>query len=117
MDATRFPSVRIWIAVLASLWFVVHCASVVESNWACAPWSEMENSEDDAPWSEEAESDRSDADESEDEEREDEVKVVAWGWMAPNGLRSLSDRLHNLAVVPERAGHGLPPSPPPRRSC
>lgn len=117
MNATRFPSVRIWIAVLASLWFVVHCASVVESHWACAPWSEMENSEDDAPWSEEAESDRSDADESEDEEREDEVKVVAWGWMAPNGLRSLSDRLHNLAVVPERAGHGLPPSPPPRRSC
>ena len=117
MNATRFPSVRIWIAVLASLWLVVHCASVVESHWACAPWSEMENSEDDAPWSEEAESDRSDADESEDEEREDEVKVVAWGWMAPNGLRSLSDRLHNLAVVPERAGHGLPPSPPPRRSC
>lgn len=117
MNATRFPSVRIWIAVLASLWFVVHCASVVESHWACAPWSEMENSEDDAPWSEEAESDRSDADESEDEEREDEVKVVAGGWMAPNGLRSLSDRLHNLAVVPERAGHGLPPSPPPRRSC
>lgn len=116
MNATRFPSVRIWIAVLASLWFVVHCASVVESHWACAPWSDVENSGEDAPWSDEAESDRSDADESEDEEREDEVKVLAKGWMAAAGLRSISSRLHNPSVGPERPGHGLPPSPPPRRS-
>ena len=115
MNATRFRSMRIWIAVLASLWLVVQCASVVESHLVYAQWVETEDSQD-APWSDEAESERSDADESEDEEREDEVKVLIWNSMASDALRSLGSRLHDPSVVPEREGHGLPPTPPPRRS-
>ena len=115
MNATRFRSMRMWIAVLASLWFVVQCASVVESQLVFAQQVETEEPQN-TPWSDEAEGERSDADGSEDEEREDEVKVLIWGWKAADGLRSLAPHLHDLAVVPERAGHGLPPTPPPRRS-
>jgi hypothetical protein len=115
MNATRFRSMRIWIAFLASLWFVVHCASVVESHLS---YTQSVGTEDpqDAPWSDEAENERSDADESEDEERENEVKVLIGCWMATDALRSLGSQLHDPTVVPERAGHGLPPTPPPRRS-
>ncbi len=106
---------RIWIAVLASLWLVVQCASVLESHLVYAQWVETDDSQG-APWSDEAESERSDADESEDEEREDEVKVLIWSAMAEAALRSLGSQLHDPSVVPEQAGHELPAAPPPRRS-
>lgn len=115
MDAKRFFTMRIGIAVLASLWLVVHCASVVESHGFWTQVVADDHPNEDAPWSDDAEGERSDADET-DEEREDEVKVLVSGGMGSVGQRTAASTLHEPGVVPERAGHGLPPTPPPRRS-
>ena len=120
MDVTRFHSMRTWIAVLASLWFVVQCASVVESHESEATWTTHSHSNDDpkdAPWSDDADNERSDADESEDEEREDDAKVLSRDLIAAELRLAERSTLYDLSVVPERAGHELPPTPPPQRGC
>ncbi len=112
METTRFPSLRLVIAVLASLWFVAQVASVCESHPGLAYFQADQNEDEEhqsVPMPEDAE------EEGDSDEEPDEAKMalrcpMETPWM-PAAERDHSCDAERL----NRWWLGLPPTPPPER--
>jgi hypothetical protein len=115
MIPKQFHTMRLLIAVLASAWFTVQVASVVELHLDLVKHCQLPDDEHqpDAPWPDDSEQERGDSDENDEEE--DTKKWTEW-LSASKSIRMCNTPELTVETPLLYDGHGLPPTPPPERA-